>query len=379
MSVVDIDLPDTSEGTIAHFTTKLDIATNFQHIFGVLPNGSDEYKKKSLDKQFHKIAILIHPDKTTHLPENLRKQGEEIFKRLKETIERAKNAIDDSKYYAEFSQAPSISLMSNTNSYFMEEEPFSFGNFSIIYKGKTKLGLDVLIKIASEPTNNPWLENEAFLLDKFRKGFGNLAHVANFIPLMIDSFLIKKDRMRFRVNVTAFQEGFVSVEEIIRSYPHGISPQDAAWVCRRILAIPSAAAMVGAVHCGIVPEHILVHKTSHDPQHIGWAHAIPIGKKVSHIIKERSEFYPPEVFAKDKVDVRSDIFMAGKTIIKLLGGSPQNDFLPTAIPEEMIKVVLRCVEKEPSRRYLTGKEALDDMTKVARKLWGRSYRQLILS
>jgi hypothetical protein len=240
-----------------------------------------------------------------------------------------------------------------------------------------------LVKISSEPTFNSWLEREAILLTRFRdaKSGSSVAAIGRYVPKLIDTFLIEgPGRTRYRVNVTGFTRDIVSVNQIIEAYPRGLEPAQAAWVARRVIAQALAAQVAGVVHGAITPDHVLVGPVTHEPVHIGWVHAIEAPKKnggrITHVIDRWRDFYPPEVFDKKAPDLRTDLYMAGKTVIKLLGGDVKRNTLPTVVPDEMKRITLRLVEESPSRRPSDGAAYLDEFTRVVRGIWGRKYRPL---
>ena len=175
-----------------------------------------------------------------------------------------------------------------------------------------------------------------------------------------------------------YNPDLISITSLMTSFPNGMDPKDAIWICRRIAAQVATAHMAGVVHGAIVPDHVLVNIESHDPVHIGWVHSMKSGDTFTHVISRWKAYYPPEVFTKKPVNVRTDIYMAGKTMIALLGGDVEKNTFPASVPKEIVSAVLKCVEKNPADRYLNGKELLDKLTEVARALWGKSFRKLVL-
>ena len=144
-----------------------------------------------------------------------------------------------------------------------------------------------------------------------------------------------------------------------------------------------AASMAGVVHGAITPDHVMVHPKTHEALHIGWAHAIDRvahpNARITHIIDRWKDWYPPEVFQKKPPDHTTDIYMAGKTILRLFGGdTKQNIFPEHAASPAIIRTVLRCVEDSPARRYQDGKQALDELTRAVRAYWGKTYRPLVM-
>ena len=384
-----------SSDAVDQTAAQINGATSFVMIFGALPSGSAAERKKTLRERFNYLAKLVHPDKVSECIQN--KAGE-VFKMLQDARHAAEAALDAGTYEAAFSsrsgytrngQAPAalVELHSASRIYRLDSSPFEQGDFSVIYRAReftSAVGSEVLVKIASEPMCNIWLEREAQLLERFHSpSETKLVRLSTYVPKLLDTFFISDGGgKRFRANVMAYQPNVVSVRQIIEAYPVGFDPSEGAWVCRRILAQVIAANMAGVVHGAIVPDHVLVDRLTRVPIHIGWAHAVTNPKKtdakITHVINRWRDCYPPEILAKEVPDRRSDIFMAGKTIIQLLGGNVKTNVLPPSLPREFVSAILKCVASKPADRYQSGRQALDEVTRVIRSLWGSSYRPLVL-
>ena len=88
------------------------------------------------------------------------------------------------------------------------------------------------------------------------------------------------------------------------------------------------------------------------------------------------DWYPPEVLGKKIPDHRTDLFMAAKTMIQLLGGDAKHNTFLSSVPEKMQRILLQCVQDSPARRPSDGRYVLDEFTRVITDLWGRAYRRL---
>lgn len=259
------------------------------------------------------------------------------------------------------------------NVYKFNSSVFATGDFSTIHLGTDANGKRCLLKIAKRPETNTDLEREARVLEFF-KTTAKLKEVSYYMPRVLD--LLRVDGRV--VMVERYDADLISVTQIGQAYPEGLNPQDAAWVARRVMALVSAADMGGLVHGAIVPDHVLVNKVSHNPMHIGWAHAVdPSVQRIEGIITRWREFYPPEVFEKKRPDQRSDIFMAARTIEYLLTGPDRTQYgLSSNVPITLKNFLDKCTEEDPKKRFQSGGEALDELTKLIRKLWGKEYREL---
>lgn len=381
-----------SEDAVIRIAEQLRVATSYAMIFGHLPDGDIETRKTELRKRFAYLVKQVHPD---HAPEAVAEQAKRAVSYLIELWRSANDAIDAGTYDIPFppkrgsdsgrARSVDLELQSSIGAYRLSGEPFRVGDFSVLYRGRAvsgKVNGEVVVKIASEPRNNVWLEHEVKILKLFRDGRSEgLQRIQDFVPEVLDTFFVSGEHgTRFRAVVERYVPGLVSVKEIIEAYPRGLDPRDAAWIFRRVLAQTLAASMAGVVHGALVPDHVLVDPLKHEPFHIGWAHAVSGGDgtsgRITHVINRWRDLYPPEVFARQPVDHHSDIYMAGKTMILLLGGNPKTNNLPDAVPKQVAQAVLRCVAINPAHRWKSGKLALDGFTDVVRSLWGRVYRPL---
>lgn len=377
---------------IEQVAAQLRQASSFAAVFGVLPDTGVLQKKRVLRSQFTKLAFMVHPD---HAPKDGAKKAAEAFEYLNELRQKAEVAIEEGTYTKPFGSmsAPSsnsgdyFEIRSSVQAYRLAKAPLAQGDFSVLYRGsgtKDPSGF-VVAKIASAPADNVWLEREAQVLARFRdaKAGNPMLGVRKFVPELIDTFLIEGEkRTRFRVLVTRFVPGLVSVAEVIDAHPKGLEPIDAVWICRRIIAQVMAAEMAGAVHCALTPDHILIDPIAHEPLHIGWAHALDrpheTGSRITHVIDRYRDWYPPEVFDKKTPDVRTDLYMAGKTMIKLLGGDVKRNTLPSSVPDTVARVVRAAAEPSPARRPQSGRAYFDEFTRVVRAEWGTKYRPLMM-
>ena len=161
-------------------------------------------------------------------------------------------------------------------------------------------------------------------------------------------------------------------EAILRGDPHLRANQR-----KMLTGMASALAHVherGFLHLDFKPENILVPKT-YDPKLIDFDIAIPRPMKPKRASKLSGTplYLAPEQIARQPVDERADIFSFGITAYEMMTGKkpiagntqeeilqkyvdfnehlrPPRMFTPD-IPHSIERVILKCLEKVPSRRY----------------------------
>jgi len=356
----------------------LDRPRSYEAVFGALKSGPLEERKGALEAAFRGLALQIHPDRFAALAASEREAAEAVFRRLVEFSKAAATALEEGHYEASIAgPAPSFWISSPLTRYELDQVAFARGSFSTLYRGHSVAGLPVIVKVAARPQDNPWLERELTTLDRFHKR-PKLREVARFIPEPLDHFMLEGGAGGLRTTVFDPSPGMLSLAELKEHFPSGLEPAAGAWVGRRLLAQACAAAMLGRVHGALLPEHLLVHPLTHDPVHIGWAHALKPGARIKQLVPGRRDLYPEEVMDRKPVDGRTDIAMAGRTMVWLLGGDPESSWLPSSVPEPFAAVFRRCAAPRRRDRYQSAVQALAELTRAAHKCWGKQYRRLEL-
>lgn len=365
---------------------QLDVAESYKDIFGPLSNADASTCKSELHSQFAGLAKMVHPDRVSS---SKQERAKDVFTRLRRIYENAKIALEAGTYENTFSPGQGSSsasddylLYSETDTYTAAEPAFAEGDLSIILHGQSKsTSEEVLLKVATDPVFNSALEQEARIMSKFHNADAGepLGQLASTIPKLLETFTVSdEDNRQYRVLVLSKSSGFYSVEDIIRAFPNGLDPRDAAWIARRVLGQPLAATIAGYVHTAIVPDHVLVHPITHEPLHIGWTHALSsaTSPRLTSIIDRWQNWYPPEVWNKEVLDQRTDVYMAAMTVLYLFGGDTSTRKMPQSVPRDVAQNIERCLRSERDKRPEDGVEVLNNFTESIRKAWGRVYRKL---
>jgi len=345
----------TSIDTIERIESQLQTATDFVMVFGPLSTTTPLGRLKELRQKFAYLAKIVHPDT---VPADLKDRSSEVFKRLVTLRDAAEKAICENIYEEPFRKT--FTLRSKNNAYQCDENFYRKGDFSLLYRARSSDNKEVLIKISSKPTYNPWLEKERIFIKK---------NDDKYIPSIVDSFFITDNSKRYQALVMPYLERYVSVTEILEAYPSGLEPRDAAWICRRIIGQAVLASDLGVIHTAIVPDHILVNVDDHDPLHIGWGHSIRKGEKLSLIINKWKDIYPPEVFAKKRLDEKVDVYMAGQIMISL--------FNESGLPDSVRKVLLKFIDHSSSARP-NAEGAFSEFTRIIRAEWGKKFKRFTM-
>ena len=172
---------------------------------------------------------------------------------------------------------------------------------------------------------------------------------------------------------------------------------EALKVATQVASALAAAHEAGIVHRDIKPENIMIRRdgyvkvldfglaklTETVTQIVDTsAKTMPrLAHTASGVVLGTAQYMSPEQAAGKKVDARSDIFSFGAVLYEMLTGqrafegdslmemvaailNQEPKPLPARVPAELTKVILRCLRKDPARRYQTMadlKVALEDL------------------
>jgi hypothetical protein len=355
-------------------------AARLRDVFGPLDGAGAAARQSQLRGAYAQLAKFVHPD---HVELAFQARAKDVFHRLTTMRDKAQEALAAGTYDTldiAVSTSSTVELISPSRRYVVDEDVFAEGDFSLVHAARAG-SEQYLLKIAREPTCNAALERDIAIRARFRDtAFVPDLRLARFVPATTDTFLVSQGTQRLRVEAQPLIAGFLSVAQILAAYPGGLPPEDAGWIARRVLAQALAAQAVRVVHTAIIPDHVLVHPLSREPLHLGWAHALENNDaaRVTQIVGRAKSFYPPEVFARERVDASSDIYMAGKIITALFGGDVERNTLPRSLPEPVRRSILACTQHSPARRPQSARDALDGFTRAIRDAWGKTYRPLTL-
>ena len=190
---------------------------------------------------------------------------------------------------------------------------------------------------------------------------------------------------------TAGSPDYVSLAQIIEAYPGGIDFRDAAWMFKRALVVLGWVHRKNVVHGNVTPPHLLVHPLGHGGKLIDWSYAVvvkpdPKAKpdtrhpkpearptawarlldeedETASILEEEpglayiraitpkyGSSYPQEVMTKQPPTAATDIYMLAHTFVRVLGGGPISNTVPSSVPRAIRELLEECLREEPARR-----------------------------
>ncbi len=279
--------------------------------------------------------------------------------------------IDDERaaLLARFSPVPT---RSTSVGYFQLLEHLGKGAFGAVWKAEdTRLGRQVALKLAHA---NLVEDPERFLREA--RATAQLQH-PNIVRVLDVG---EVDGQMFIVR--EFIEGR-SLSEVMRDQPYG--PRRAAEICRHLADALVHSHALGCVHRDIKPQNVLMDSS-------GMPHLLDFGlakfaapdavtTRTGDIMGTPAYMSPEQARGDSRqADARTDVYSLGVVLFEMLTGERPfrgtiemivvqilNDEPPNPVrlrrdvPADLATICLKCLEKEPARRYASAAELVADL------------------
>lgn len=341
--------------TVLEYILKIKKSKRPEDIFG------NDFLKVSYE--YRRIAKIIHPDGFKKADE--KSKAEDSLRLLNELREMAEKKVERNSY-GKVEEKPKTLIRSATNSYELVKVIGS-GDLAVVHKAKDSTGKDVVIKIVRSKENNDLLANESKKLSFLKRtGPTKDLKIISHIPNFVESFQIQDGRNLKNCNVFEFEEEMVDLQKVMDAYPNGVDGRTAAWIFNRMLAAMLAAHQAGIIHGAIIPTNFLINPDTHNGVLIDWCFSTKNGGTVEAISPNYSLNYPPEILEREKVSAATDIYMAAKCIISILGDNYSKD----KIGPEYFGFLRYCSMESSSKRPNGAWILYEDFKEILLKTYG---------
>ncbi|MFN8015559.1 MAG: hypothetical protein U0R17_02980 [Acidimicrobiia bacterium] len=331
----------------------VDEATSYIDLFGTC-EGDKKTQEAHLKKQYQKIAKILHPD--MYSDPGYKTIAENAFSKMQDFHAQAKEAIKDGTY-GEVKDLATITTKKYTHSI---KRKIGVGDLSDIYFAQSLVGsnsIPTIVKIASNPIDNDLIEAETRALEILGNSKKN-EKFKPFVSTLVDSFIYAGTASENRsANVIAIPEkGFLTLEELKEAhFKNGLDPLHAAWIWRRLLAAIGFAHQNGVIHGAVLPSNILIHPEKHGVVLIDWCYsqienADGTFNPINAIVDSKKDWYPDEVLSKGSPSAATDISIAARSMIFVLGGDPITGEMPNSVPLPMQRHFKGCISKSQLSR-----------------------------
>lgn len=311
----------------------------------------DEGRKQRL----RTINLFLHPDRWPDV--NDRETANKAFAQLQELLHAEAKA-----------GSSTFEITTRKRTYHINGLAFK-GTVANLYnatyerEGSVKKGL---LKLPRSPKDNDLITAEAKALKTI---WDSEDERRVFFPRYEESFKHrdKGTGIDRKALVLRKLSGFVSLADVLKTYPEGLDPRDLAWIWRRCLAGIGMLDEVGFVHGSICPEHILIHPLMHGVILCGMTTAVESGEKVRFLgtNPSRPALVAPEIFAKGATSTATDIYMLSMT---MLGALHQN------APKQFRTFVRGCVFERMTTRPQDPMRLLKEFDELLDRLYERKFR-----
>jgi len=324
------------------------MAVSLYDVLGMKKTATAEQIKSA----YRALAKRYHPDTN---PGNT--FAEEKFKELAAAYAVLGDPQKRAKYDSGAVGGP-ITLQTRMGRFVINGNAFT-GEVADIYEAiKEDTGEVFALKVARSPRDNDLLENEAKVLKEIYPSDVSSHKYHLYLPKLIGSLKID-DGSRRQANLMQWLNGYYSLEKVRAAHPR-LQMEHGVWMFNRMLEfLGYLHNKQNRVHGAVIPPHALVYAgtqekdiLNHGARLVGWSYSVQVGGTIKAISPEYEAFYPPEIFAKRPVSPATDIYMAAKSIIHVLGGDvrPGADVYPGHIPNYFLNFLRSCTIKSPASR-----------------------------
>lgn len=331
---------------LRHAGTALDV-------FGPLTPGSEA----SLQRRYHALLHIAHPDHNGN-----RAEANEAFRLLQRWYTSALREVAAGTYGED-----RVVFTTGRATYSAVASALR-GELCDLYDAEAG-GTRLVLKVVGHPRNNDLVEAEAKALRLIGQALEAQPVRAHF-PTLVDTFTLNVAGASHQVNALQYADQFVTLADVIRAYPRGVSPQHAGWIFNRVLAALGSAHDLGLVHGAVVPTHVLVRPRDHNGLLLDWCYSVSTGKPLRALSPAYRGGYPPEVLARQPATPATDLFLAAQTMTRVLGGTAGIESLPGEVPRAMKVLLQACLIPSPHRRYRSAWQVFDDWRELLHRQYG---------
>jgi serine/threonine protein kinase/WD40 repeat protein len=251
------------------------------------------------------------------------------------------------------------------------------GRYGVVYEAVDELDRLVAVKVlkpqlAGDPCERARFEREARKAAAVRHDHIVTVYHVGHAPSLGLPYLVME-----------YLEGETLAARLRRE--GALSPKEAAEIVRQVASGLAAAHVCGLVHRDVKPSNILLEAGSGRAKltDFGLARATEPGSVASQsgaVVGTPAYMSPEQVTAPGKVDGRSDVYSLGVVLYEALTGERPFSGLPhlvldqvvhdepraprrlnDAVPRDLETITLKCLAKEPERRYPSAEDLAEDL------------------
>jgi hypothetical protein len=349
----------------------LDSASTAETIFGQM-RGDPAEMAAQLKRTYRLLARITHPDGYRDSEEQALAQR--AFARLCEWLHQAEEEIRAGIYSAGAQKDRRTILIQAKNREYTVDSAFTEDELYQRHACRFTENGDIVqagLRLTRDPRYNDLAQNEAQVLRLLAPQ--NRTHkFSAYFPDLIDSFLIQESGVERQANIFAHSAGWYSLAEVRAEYPTGIHPKDMAWIWRRLLVTLGFAHAQGSIHGDTLPGSIFILPAEHGLRLENWAFAAwqKDNSFISGIEAEYYDWYPEEILSKQSPTPATDIFLAARSMIFILGGDPIHSQFPPSVPKPIQAFLKGCTLPAMRSRPQDAWGLKEEFDELLQHLWG---------
>lgn len=318
----------------------------------------EDFFGQDLSVSYKRFAKICHPDLHPNDP-----LAEQTFQKVNAMKDEADKRVADGTWGKKLPLPHCMPL--EIGKYKAVPSPY-IGDIADVYKGKFK---EMIIKASRHSADNDLLVAEQEAL-KILKDIPPPVDAG--VPRLLDSFAVGMGIKKRQVNVLTRYPGFWTAREV-----HSVMTVDErtiTWMFKRLLTVLTWVHHYKLVHGAILPPHVMfypdndggkIDSRKHTVRLIDWCYSVNFDKRtrLSGWVPAWKDLYAPELLDKSYIGPQSDIYMAAKLMVYLHKSG--------RFQKPLAQVLIKCLEKDPKKRYKKAGEALDAWKKATTEVYGK--------
>lgn len=312
-----------------------------EDVFGPL-EGATEDQIVMLRRAYRRLAASVHPDKVGG--------SAEAFVALQDLHAKAQRAVLSGVYGRGEATYATLSVRGRDYELHALAARGDVANVFLGHATGAGVRWPVALKVAREERHSALLKHEARILRRLNDPDAVEERFRPYVPELLDSFLYRRSTVNRAANAIVALEGFFTLEQVRAAYPDGVDWRDMAWMLRRLLVALGYAHANGVIHAGVLPPHVMIHPDQHGLVLVDWTSAVTGDGLVEVVSKAWRSWYPQEVLDREQPGPETDIFLAMRCAVYVLGGDPETGALPESTPKRLRAFIRGCSQEQRRRR-----------------------------
>lgn len=223
---------------------------------------------------------------------------------------------------------------------------------------------------------NDFLLNEAQVLNMLCIDEPAAIPYTAMLPKLIENFRWADTSGPLRrVNVFEAPAGYVTLQQLQRSQSGGVRIEEMVAIWRALLGVLGYTHSRRVIHGAVLPCNVLVGSGEAGKLKlmlVNWQHAIDISTPSSasalRMAPTYEHWYPAQVHHNEPATPATDISMAARCMIALVGGSPITGELGDGLPAGLAQILKSCIDVSDARCPQNAWKLRADIVRVVESL-----------